>query len=80
MDEIIYGIFKVQYDFALEVWFSIGWKKGLKTVYSNTPKQEFLQTVKTQMKCSIMLLFISVYSVKVKKVSKQKNTFFFFNF
>ena len=23
MDEIIYGIFKVQYDFALEVWFSI---------------------------------------------------------
>ena len=23
MDEIIYGIFKVQYDFAMEVWFSI---------------------------------------------------------
>ena len=23
MDETIYGIFKVQYDFALEVWFSI---------------------------------------------------------
>ena len=23
MDDIIYGIFKVQYDFALEVWFSI---------------------------------------------------------
>ena len=22
MDEIIYGIFKVQYDFALKVWFS----------------------------------------------------------
>ena len=25
MNEIIYGIFKVQYDFALEVWFSIFW-------------------------------------------------------
>ena len=23
MDEIIHGIFEVQYDFALEVWFSI---------------------------------------------------------
>ena len=23
MDETIYGVFKVQFDFALEVWFSI---------------------------------------------------------
>ena len=25
MDETIYVIFKIQFDFALEVWFSIFW-------------------------------------------------------
>ena len=38
-----------------------------------TPKQVFLQTVKTQMKCRIMGHFIRVYTVKVK--SSGKNTF-----
>ena len=31
-----------------------------------TPKWVLLQTVKTQMKCRIMHLFIRVYTVKVK--------------
>ena len=40
-----------------------------------TPKQVILQTVKTQMKCSIMLHLIRVYLfVKVKKIFRQKNT------
>ena len=43
-----------------------------------TPKQLLLQTVKTQVKCSIMLHFISVYTVcMVKKIFRQKNTIIF---
>ena len=34
MNEIIYGIFKVQYDFALKMWFSIFWHY-LKTTNNN---------------------------------------------
>ena len=47
-----------------------------------TPKRIVLQTVKTQMKCSIMLHFIRVYSVKVKKknIFKQNNTIVFENY
>ena len=40
-----------------------------------TPKRVILQTVRTQMKSSIMLLFIRVYTVfKVKKIFRRKNT------
>ena len=42
-----------------------------------TRKWVLMQTVKTQMKCSIMLHFIRVYTVcKGKKDIKTKNTFF----
>ena len=45
------------------------------------PKQVLLQTMKTKMKCSIMLHFISVYSVcKGKKILRQKNTILFVNY
>ena len=44
------------------------------------PKLVLLQTVKTQMKCSIMLHFIRVYTVKVKKIFRQKNTIFYENY
>ena len=37
MDEIIYGIFKVQYDFALEVWFSIDKIQGSPNILSLFP-------------------------------------------
>ena len=51
-------------------------------LYSRTPKQVLLQTVKTQMKCSIMLHFIRVYTVfkDKKKIFRQKNTIFFSNY
>ena len=39
-------------------------------VFGETPKRVLLQTVKTQMKCSIMLHFIRVYTV-----CKAKNDF-----
>ena len=43
------------------------------SMYSGNPKQVLLQTVKTQMKCSIMLHFIRVYTVcKGKKVLRTK--------
>ena len=43
------------------------------------PKQVLLQTVKTQMKCNIMLHFIMVYTVcKGKKILRQKNKKKFF--
>ena len=41
-----------------------------------TPKRVHLRTVKTLMKCSIILHFIRVYTVKVKKILRQKNTIF----
>ena len=40
------------------------------------PKRAPLQKAKTQMKCSIMLHFISVYTVKVKKRSSEKKQIF----
>ena len=44
-------------------------------------KRVLLQTVKTQMKCSIKLYFIRVYTVyKVKKIFRQKNKIFFEKF
>ena len=44
-----------------------------------TPKQVILQTVKTQMKCSMMLHFIRVYTVcEGKKNFRQKKTIFVF--
>ena len=46
-----------------------------------TPKRVLLQTVKTQMKCSIMLHFIRVYTVcKGKKRFSDKRIHFFFKF
>ena len=46
-----------------------------------TPKRVLLQTAKTQMKCSIMLHFIRVYTVwKGKKIFSQKNTICFWNY
>ena len=43
-----------------------------------TPKRVLLQTVKTQIKCSIMLHFIRVYTVcKGKKDLKTKKYIFF---
>ena len=45
-----------------------------------TPKQVLLQTVKTQMKCSKMLHFFGVYTVKVKNIFRQKNTMLLFFF
>ena len=43
-----------------------------------SPKRVLSQTVKTQMKCSIMLPFIkSTLFVKVKKILRQKNAIFF---
>ena len=42
-----------------------------------TPKRVLLHTVKTQMKCSIMMHFIGVYTVcKVKKFFRQKKYIF----
>ena len=41
-----------------------------------TPKRVHLRTVKTLIKCSIILHFIRVYTVKVKKIFRQKNTIF----
>ena len=46
-------------------------------VYGENPKWVLLLTVKTQMKCSIMLHFIRVYTVKVKKIFWQKNAIFY---
>ena len=41
-------------------------------LFRETPKEVLLQTVKTQMKCSIMLHFIGVYTVcKGKKIFTQ---------
>ena len=45
-----------------------------------TSKGVLLQTVKTQMKCSIMLHFIRVCSVKVRKIFRQNNTICFENY
>ena len=36
---------------------------GLTCVFGKTPKRVVLQTGKTQMKCSLVLHFISVYTV-----------------
>ena len=45
------------------------------------PKQVLLQSVKTLMKCNIMLHFIRVYTVcKGKKIFRQKNTILFVNY
>ena len=46
------------------------------------PNRVLLQTAKTQMKCSIIMLhFIRVYTVcKVKMIFRQKNTIFFLNY
>ena len=46
-----------------------------------THKRLLIQTVKTQMKCCIMLHFIRVYTVcKCKKDLQTKNTIFFYNY
>ena len=46
------------------------------------PKRVIFQTVKTQMKCSIMLHFIRVYTVCIdkKKIFRQKISIFFENY
>ena len=47
-------------------------------LYMGNPKWVLLQTVKTQMKCSIMLHFIRVYTICIGKTDLQtKNTIFF---
>ena len=45
-----------------------------------TSKRVLLQTVQTQMKCSIMRHFIRVSTVKVTKIFRQKNTIFLENY
>ena len=53
-------------------------KSSLILFIQETPKRVHLQTVMTQMKCSIMLHFIWVYTVcKGKKIFRQKKTIFF---
>ena len=42
-----------------------------------TPKWVLLQTVKTQMKCSINFIAGSTLFLKIKKIFRQKNTIFF---
>ena len=47
---------------------SQGRKLEFNPLYMGNPKRVLFLTVKTQMKCSIMLLFIRVYTENVKKV------------
>ena len=50
----------------------------LTLIFGETPKQVFLETVKTQMKCSVMLHFIRVYIVcKGKKYLQTKENIVF---
>ena len=55
-------------------------KSFLTLCFWETPKRVCLQTVKTHVKCSIMLHFIRVYTVKVKQISRQKKTIIFENY
>ena len=60
---------------------NIGGTKVNPFVFGKPLKQVLLQTVKTQMKCSIMLHFIRVYTVcKGKKDLQTKNVVFFENY